>query len=204
MAEAATTTAAEKLASSLTGQEESESESESTDPIVGEEVSQEEVDETPDETEESTEETEELPDKIKDILAKNRKATRDAEARAVAAEKALAAKESAPEGVEAAPADDKFKTLFINTAAKSALVEAGLSTGTDRFLKMLDLSSVSVDDSGKVTGLEDQIADLKADFKDLLEPKVVKKTVTKVDGAGRREVPAIPKTTAEILAGLAR
>lgn len=200
MAETATTTAAEKLASSLTGQEESES----TDPIVDEEVSQEEVDETPDETEESTEETEELPDKIKDILAKNRKATRDAEARAVAAEKALAAKESAPDGVEAAPADDKFKTLFINTAAKSALVEAGLSTGTDRFLKMLDLSSVSVDDSGKVTGLDDQIAELKSDFKDLLEPKVVKKTVTKADGAGRREVPAIPKTTAELLAGLVR
>ena len=167
--------------------------------------SQEEVDETATEapeTEETDDDKEEeaLPEAVKEILKKNRKAVREAEARALAAEKALAAKEKAPEAEEVAPVDDKFKTLFVNTAAKAALAEAGLSVGTDRFLKMLDLSSVEVDDSGNVTGLDDQIADLKEEFKDLLAPKVVKKPVTKVDGAGRRETPTVPKSSAERLA----
>lgn len=165
--------------------------------------SQEEVDETATEapeTEESEEQEEkELPDNIKDILSKNRRAVREAEARALAAEKALAAKEKSGEE-EAAPVDDKFKTLFVNTAAKAALAEAGLSVGTDRFLKMLDLSSVEVDDSGNVTGLDDQIADLKEEFKDLLAPKTVKKPVTKADGAGRRETPVVPMSSADRLA----
>jgi hypothetical protein len=174
---------------------------EATEEVV---ESQEEVDETTEapettETEDQPEE-EELPANIKDILSKNRKAVREAEARAIAAEKALAARDKAPEAEETAPVDEKFKTLFVNTAAKAALADAGLSVGTDRFLKMLDLSSVEVDDSGNVSGLDDQIADLKEEFKDLLAPKVVKKPVTKVDGAGRRETPEVPKSSAERLA----
>lgn len=191
--------AADTLAASIGT--EAPSESDTTDPILDEEVSQDEIEESPEETEEEVaeEETEEepLPEKIKEILAKNRKAVREAEARALAAEKALAAKEKgAEETTESTPSDDKFKKLYIDNAAKAALVEAGLSTGTDRFLKMLDLSSVDVDDSGKISGLEDQIADLKADFKDILAPK---KTVAKVDGS-RRAAPAIPKSSAELLA----
>ena len=177
-----------------------------TEPTEETVESQEEVDETTTEPETNEEESneeqeeEELPEAVKDILKKNRKAVREAEARAVAAEKALAAKEKAPAEEEAAPVDDKFKTLFVNTAAKAALAEAGLSVGTDRFLKMLDLSSVEVDDSGNVSGLEDQIADLKEEFKDLLAPKTVKKPVTKADGAGRRETPAVPMSSADRLA----
>lgn len=174
-----------------------------TDPILDEEVSQDEVEESPEETEESTEETEdeaeELPDAVKEILKKNRKAVREAEARALAAEKALAAKEKGGEESTEAPANDKFKTLFIESAAKTALVEAGVTTGTDRFLKMLDLSSVDVDDSGAISGLEDQIADLKEDFKDIFAPKATKRPAAKVDGS-RREVPSVPKSSADLLA----
>ena len=174
-----------------------------TEPTEETVESQEEVDETTEPVEaeetEDQQEEEELPEAVKEILKKNRKAVREAEARAVAAEKALAAKEKAPDAEEAAPVDDKFKTLFVNTAAKAALVEAGLSTGTDRFLKMLDLSSVEVDESGKISGLDDQIDDLKEEFKDLIA-KPVRKATAKVDGAGRREVAEMPKSSAERLA----
>ncbi len=172
-----------------------------TDPIVDEGVEQEEeLDETP-ETEEAEEteeqESEELPDAVKEILKKNRKEVREANARAVAAEKALAAKESGTE--ESTEADSKFKELYLKSSAKQALLDAGITTGTDRFLKMLDLSSVEVDDSGVVSGLEDQIADLKEDFKDVFAPKPVRKSTGNVDGS-RRVAPTVPKSSAELLA----
>jgi len=190
---------AEKLAAKITGEETSPNDTEST---IEDEVSQEVDESTEEVTEDESEETEEeeLPDTVKDILKKNRKLVREAEARALAAEKALAAKDAKPEGEEAPAQDDKFKTLYLTTSAKAALVEAGITTGTDRFLKMLDLSSVEVDESGKISGLDDQIADLKEEWKDVLAPKAVKKTVARADASGRREVPAVPKTSAELLA----
>lgn len=143
------------------------------------------------------EETPELPDAVKEILKKNRKSLREAEARAAAAEKALAAKDADPNAV---PTDtsDRYKDLYLKSAAKAALVEAGITTGADKFLRMLDLSSVEVDEDGAITGLDTQIEDIKDDFADILTPK--KKTPTKVDGAGRREAPVVPKTSAQILA----
>jgi hypothetical protein len=193
-------TSAAKLLAGATGEETS---SDATDVTLEEDESQE-VDET---TEESTEETEttedeqeELPDSVKEILKKNRAATRAAEARAVAAEKALAAKEKTGEESSEAPADDKFKALFIQSAAKTALAEAGLTQGTDRLLKLIDLSSVEVDEAGAISGLDDQIADLKEDFKDLFTPKQVRKSTGNVDGS-RRVAPSVPKSSAELLAG---
>lgn len=157
----------------------------------------EEVDTEPEETEEESEEEEtELPDAVKDILKKNRKAVREAEARASAAEKALAKAQNG-ETESDTTASDRFKDLYISSAAKSALLDAGITTGTDRFLKMLDLSKVEVDDDGKVSGLEDQIEDIKEDFKDVLAPKKVR---VKADPSGRRTTPAIPKSSAELLA----
>lgn len=186
---------AQTIANAISGEEAAPEETEETQDEAVEPEETEEV-ETPEDTPED-----ELPENIKAILSKNRKSLREAEARATAAEKALAAKEAPENKDESAPADDKFKTLFVNAAAKSALVEAGLSTGTDRFLKMLDLSSIEVDEDGNVSGLDDQIESLKEDFKDLIAPKApAKKPSVKVDGAGRRETPAVPKTSAELLA----
>jgi len=192
---------ANALASLITGEDTTPN---TTDPIVEDEESQvdEELDGQEDETtEEETDgedEQEELPDAVKEILKKNRKAVREAEARALAAEKALAAKDST-ETPEPTEADTKFKDLYLNSAAKSALVEAGITTGTDRFLKMLDLSAVEVDESGTISGLDDQIADLKEEWADILAPKPARKSTGKVDGA-RREAPAVPKSSAELLA----
>lgn len=175
---------------------EGETSSEDTTDVTPEvEESQDEVDETTEEITEDSEEQEEpeLPESVKEILKKNRKELRAAEARAKAAEKALAEKDAEkPEESES-----KFKQLYLNNAAKSALVEAGLTTGTDRFLKMLDLSEVEVDESGKISGLDDQIEDLKEDFKDLFAAPV-KKTPVKADAAGRREAPAVKKSSAEL------
>jgi hypothetical protein len=190
---------ANTLAARITGEDTTPN---TTEPIVEEDESQEEeLDTTEESTEEAPEsdeqEEEELPDSVKDILKKNRKELREAKARAVAAEKALAAKDS--ESTETSTTDSKFKELYLNTAAKQALVEAGITTGTDRFLKMLDLSGVEVDDSGAISGLDDQIADLKEEWADVLAPKPARKTVGKVDGA-RREAPSVPKTSAELLA----
>lgn len=196
MAEA-TATSASVLASALGTPQ--------TDPDATQPIEEEVASQTEPETEETVEPTdetpeEELPEAVKDILKKNRKAVREAEARAVAAEKALAAKET-PEGKEETPVDDKFKKLFVNTAAKSALTEAGLSTGTDRFLKLIDFDSVEVDEDGTITGLDDQIAELKDEFAELLTPKEApKKTAVKSDGAGRRETPVTPKSSAQLLA----
>lgn len=192
---------ASKLAASLTGEETSSNTTDNTlEEVEGQEVD-EITEESTEEPESTEEETDELPDSVKEILKKNRAATRAAEARAVAAEKALAAKDGKTEESkeESSPADDKYKALFIQSAAKTALVEAGLSTGTDKLLKLIDLTSVDVDDSGKISGLDDQIADLKEDFKDLFAPKQVRKSTGNVDGS-RRQTPTVPKSSAELLA----
>lgn len=191
---------ANTLAARITGEDTTPN---TTDPIVEDDESQDEVlDTTEESTEEETEteeqEEEELPDTVKDILKKNRKAVREAEARANAAEKALAAKDST-ETTEPSEADSKFKELYLKSAAKQALLDAGVTTGTDRFVKMLDLSSAEVDESGVISGLEDQIADLKEEWADVLAPKPARKTVGKTDGA-RREAPSVPKSSAELLA----
>jgi hypothetical protein len=175
-----------------------------TDPIVDDEdVQEEDVDTTEEESTEEesddTEEQEELPDAVKDILKKNRKELREANARAVAAEKALAAAKEGKEEAAPSEADSKFKELYLKSAAKTALVEAGITTGTDRFVKMLDLSSVEIDESGAISGLEDQIADLKEDFADVFKPK--RKTVGNTDGA-RKAAPAVPKSSSDRLAAL--
>lgn len=153
------------------------------------------------EDEETTEEQEdtELPDEVKDILSKNRKELRTVKADLKAAQKRVSELEAG--NGEASEEGNKFKKLFVNTAAKSALAEAGLATGTDRMLKLLDLSSVEVDEDGSISGLSDQIADLKEDFPDLFAVKPTKKI--RSDAGGRREAPSVPKTSAQkLLEGL--
>lgn len=200
----AETTTADTIAAKLTGEEAPDT----TDTTEEEVESQEETVEETDTEEESTEEAseEELPDAVKDILKKNRKLLREAEAKNKAVEKELAElkanKEEAPkEETESAPVDDKFKKLFVNTSAKSALADAGLTNGTDRFLKMLDLSTVEVDDDGAITGLDEQIKELTEEFKDLIvKEEAPKKAPVKADAAGRRTTPSVPKSSADILA----
>ena len=91
-------------------------------------------------------------------------------------------------------------------AFRTALIDAGLTTGHARLVKMLDLADVEVevDDDGEVevTGLDDQVKDLKKDFPELFSKKsgVGGKgdAGNKVDNAGGEK-----KSTAEKLAAYA-
>jgi len=152
----------------------------------------EDAEEAPEDSKEVSED--DLPDPIKEILKKNRKLVRDAENRAKAAEKALAAKEGTTEEVS----DSKFRDLYVTRSAKAALTEAGLTSGTERFLKMIDLAEVDVDEDGELSGLDTQIEALKADYPELFGKKEVtpKKTTVKADAAGRRNTTTAPSTSA--------
>lgn len=152
-----------------------------------EEEESQESDDTEEEDEESNSEEEKtLPAEAKEILRKNRKELRQARAEVKRLENELAS--------------NPFRDLFLSNSAKTALSEAGLTSGADRFLKMIDLSAVEVDDSGSITGLTEQVEELKKDFPDLFTTKSVKRTSTRIDGPNPQSTPNIPKTSADILA----
>lgn len=195
-------TSAEILTAKMTGQK-----PEAVEEVV-EEVVDPSLEDIEDNDNESTEDEdtneenseEELPQAIKDILAKNRAEAKAAKAELARVKKELEAKTEASDGTTDKPADDRYKNLFINTAAKSALMDAGLSTGTDRFLKMIDLDAVSVDEDGNVEGLEEQVTALSEEFKDLIAPAKPVRKIAKTDAASRRETVVAPKSSAEQLA----
>lgn len=197
----AETSSAATLASQATGVPVSELEAPATESetevVEIEEVEVIDPEEVDEESEEQEEEPEELPDNIKDILKKNRKELREAKAKIAA----LEAKDSDSEAEPAAPseADLKYKSLYLNTTAKNALVNAGFTTGTEKFLKMLDMDSIDVDENGEISGLDEQIKEIAEDFKEILVKKTPRKTVSS-DAAGRRVTPPAPKTSAEVLA----
>lgn len=191
-------TTADTLAAKMTG--ENPAAEEVVDPTA-------EIEATEPESEETTEATseDELPENIKEILAKNRAEVKAAKAELTALKKQIEkpepeAETETPEANPEPAVDDRYKVLYVNTAAKAALVEAGLATGTDRFLKMLDLSSVEVDDAGAISGLDEQVKSLTEEFSDLIAPAKPVRKIAKTDAAGRKETPVAPKSSAELLA----
>jgi hypothetical protein len=111
-------------------------------------------------------------DALQLALSKERKAHRDAAARATALEQEHATDDEKVwmDKVEAAThaADAKLKKI----AARSALAAAGLQGKPDRLVAVLNLDAIDVDDDGNVAGLDKEIAQLKADFPSLfVEPK---------------------------------
>lgn len=75
---------------------------------------------------------------------------------------------------QAEAAEKKYKPIAVRAAAKAAFLEAGLQGGTpdrvSRVVRMLDLDSIEIDDSGDVTGLVDQVAAIKKDYPELFSP----------------------------------
>jgi hypothetical protein len=53
---------------------------------------------------------------------------------------------------------------LVKIAARSALAAAGLAGKPDKLVALLDLDAVTVDDDGVASGLEKQIATMKADY----------------------------------------
>lgn len=81
----------------------------------------------------------------------------------------------------AAAAEKTWKPRFVRSAARSALVEAGLIGKPDRLLKLIDADAVEIDEDGEVTGLDAQVRDLKRDYPELFG----KRGAGRIDGADR-------------------
>lgn len=173
-----------------------------------EEVDDEVLGEDGEEAEDASEDTEnepedaELPESIKEILAKNRKELREAKAELKAAQKELHVNKGDGTEDPAAAPDNTYKELFLANAAKAALTEAGITTGVDRFLKMIDFTDVDADATGAVTGLAEQVAAIKEDFAEIFAKPAVKRTTVKGDAAGRAPVAAKPVSSANKIASL--
>jgi hypothetical protein len=144
----------------------------------------------------------------------NRAKIRELETAARAAKKAADAKPGEDEAtaklVEDARAEveSQWKPRVINKSARVALLEAGLPADTPdarvkKLLKMLDLSDIDVDEDGEVSGLEEQIDQIKETIPELFrkpepEPAPARVRAPKIDSANRPNAQPAPKTTGEI------
>jgi hypothetical protein len=124
----------------------------------------------------------------------------------------------------------KYKPIAAKGELKAALMAAGLRTVDDngdpldsevlakrlkRITRLVDFDQIDIDADGDVTGLDDQIDEIKADYPELFgrpapkdppkpKPRPGPRGGARADGADRRPEPDKPKTTAErIAAGLA-
>lgn len=105
--------------------------------------------------------------------------------------------------------ESRYKPIVVRGAARAALAESGaILTGADgkpsptrldRMLKLIDLDELEVGDDGEVTGLDSQVAQIKADYPEFFErPRPPARP--KADAADRKPEPAKPKSSAERLA----
>lgn len=140
------------------------------------------------------------------------------EAKRLAGEAAKAAKEGEDAAATALreareeatrEAEGRYKPLVVRSEASAALVAAGAAvTDKDgkvaadrlaRLLRLVNLDEVDVSDDGVISGLDDQVASIKADYPELFAgPKPPPRP--KADGADRKPEPVKPKTSAERLA----
>lgn len=97
---------------------------------------------------------------------------------------------------QATAASDSFKAEYVRLKATNALAEAGASN--TKAARFLDLSRISLGESGELEGLSEQVAALKEDVPELFGPGE-RRISGGADASNKRE--AIPqRTSAEILA----
>lgn len=136
-----------------------------------------------------------------------KKARQDARAAKRDAKKEPAEGEK-PENIERAAtekAEARFKPILVRQAARAAFVEAGLLVPKGktegvmaRVMKLLDHDDLDVDDNGDVTGLDEQITEIKAEFPEMF----VRKGGQRVDGADRGDFVSDKKASADRLAAI--
>lgn len=179
------------------------------DPPNEEEEEDEDDDDSDDDEEEEESDEPITADEAKKIRAALKKANDEAkryrlEAKELKKKTASDDEKAVIDAVEAATAEveGKYKGLLVRAEAKGALTDAGLTSGHDRFLKMLDMDSITVEDDGSIEGLEEQIQGLKKDFPEVFDTK--KKVAGKADAGGK--TPANKKMTSaeRIAANLGR
>lgn len=115
------------------------------------------------------------------------------------------AREKAAGEVEA-----RYKPLLVRGAAARVLVEAGavladaagkpLPGRLDKLLRLLDLGQLEVGDDGSVSGLDDQVKELKEGFPEFFEARGPTKARPKADAADRKPEAPKGKSSAERLA----
>jgi hypothetical protein len=101
---------------------------------------------------------------LKKALDAERKLHRDAVARVTALEQAGASEADKAWQAKITAATDAANTRLVKMAARAALSTAGLAGKPERLVALLDLSAVTVDDEGEVSGLSDQVAALKTEY----------------------------------------
>lgn len=124
-------------------------------------------------------------------LKEAQKATEDADGKA------------AREATEAA--ERRYKPIAVRSSARAAFLEAGLADArperVSKLMRMLDMDAIDIDDDGEVTGLDDQVATIKADYPELFAK--AKTPVPRIDGSNRNAGNGqSPKTTGEKIAAM--
>lgn len=103
---------------------------------------------------------------------------------------------------KAEEAERRYKPIAVRAAAKAAFLEAGLqSSSPDRVAKlvrMLDLDAITVDDTGDVTGLDDQVATIKADYPELFTP--AEKKPPRLNAGDKPPAGGRPKRSSDLIA----
>ena len=126
-------------------------------------------------------------EEVRALQAKLKKANGDAahhrgEATKLRQQSESDAEKQVREAVEKAEGDAeaRWKPIVVRQAARAALAQAGLIGKPDRLLKLLDMDEIEVDEDGALTGLDDQVRELRSEYKHLF----AKRGSSRIDGAG--------------------
>jgi len=93
---------------------------------------------------------------------------------------------------------ERYKKPLIKAEARALLLESGLSSNPERFLKMIDIEEVDIDDdTGEITGVAEQIKEIKKEFPEVFNAK---KSAPKIDSGDKKPHERKPKSSAEKIA----
>jgi hypothetical protein len=100
--------------------------------------------------------------------------------------------------------DKKYKPLIVEKTARADLIAAGVKPdGVKRMIRLMNLGEIEVTDDGEVTGLDEQIEELKTDFPELFgQPEQERKPELRrgsraADGADKKPAPKKEPTATE-------
>lgn len=146
------------------------------------------------------------------LRAANRKLKRENARRRVADKTATATSgdgdaKTAREAEDARQDAGRWRDRAIRSEARAALAAAGASADRlPRLVRMVDTAELDIDDDGEVTGLVDQIEELKDDFPELFaRAENPRRTAPRLAGGDRRQAAAstrgpLSNTTRRMLA----
>lgn len=101
----------------------------------------------------------------------------------------------------------RYKPMVVKAQARAAFAEAGLKgDSVARVVRLLDLDDLDIDDEGSVTGLNEQIEEIKQDFPELFAATAnstgTTRRTSRVDGANKPAGSTKPQSSAERIASM--